>query len=256
MATGSSTKRSGEKSREWEKNKEELELEERLFGASKKRRKHKAAPAHEEEDDYLGGLDDSEVRKAGAGRGAELMAQLFMVDAPVATGYDDSDVNQDEDAFGIGEVDYEQSGEDDMASSEEEETDEDEEGDEDDEGDESNASSSSAPSISAFDLDPTADPTSFEPLDAPFGQTAEGTDTEATANTRDQPTITLPPDLYDGPISGTAGKKGKPPLWVDQADQAVRVDLEEERRLRKLARGKQGATKVSGVELEKRLREQ
>jgi U3 small nucleolar RNA-associated protein 18 len=53
----------------------------------------------------------------------------------------------------------------------------------------------------------------------------------------------------------TSKPKGKQPLWLDPADQLISVDLENDKRLRKLARGVNGST-VKGKELEKRLRQQ
>jgi hypothetical protein len=197
-----------------------------------------------------------------------------MVDAPVAAGLDDSeedeDENEDEDEVGagagegelrIGEIDYEE----DLHEDEEEGEDEEEDEEEDEASSEasdteseassssgSDASSSSAPSITAFDTG--ADPSlAFMAEDIPFGSEGE----EVAEDKRSRPTITLPPDIYDGPETKTSGrKKGKAAVWSDPADAVLRVDLEEEKRLKKLARGKEGSTKVSGVELEKRLREQ
>jgi hypothetical protein len=67
MAQGSSSKRpTSDGPRDWEKDAEELELEERLFGTSNKRRRganKKAAQTQveDEDDEELGALDDSEV---------------------------------------------------------------------------------------------------------------------------------------------------------------------------------------------------
>ncbi len=76
----------------------------------------------------------------------------------------------------------------------------------------------------------------------------------------DRPSISLPDDLIDlrsaFPSLRTRKGKEKASLWRDPADELVNVDLNGERRMRKLARGKGGDTKVGGKELEKRLREQ
>lgn len=191
-----------------------------------------------------------------------------MVDAPVAAGFDDSeeDEDEDEDEVGagegelrIGEIDYEEDADEDEEEDEGEDEDEDEDGSSSEASDTeseassgSDASSSSAPSITAFDTgtDPSL---AFMAEDIPFGSEGE----EVAEDKRSRPTITLPPDIYDGPEAVTTGrKKGKNAVWSDPADAVLRVDLEEEKRLKKLARGKEGSTKVSGVELEKRLRVQ
>ena len=76
----------------------------------------------------------------------------------------------------------------------------------------------------------------------------------------DQPIITLPDDLIElrsvSPTLSTRKGKEKEPLWYDTADELVNIDLNGERRMRKLARGKSGDSRVGGKEYEKRLREQ
>ena len=77
----------------------------------------------------------------------------------------------------------------------------------------------------------------------------------------EQPIIILPEDLIEprsispGTQSSRKGKE-KESLWFDPADELVNIDLNGERRMRKLARGKNGNSKVGGKEFEKRLREQ
>lgn len=184
-----------------------------------------------------------------------------MVDAPVAAGFDDSDEDEDEAGHGegelrIGEVDYEEDSDEDEEEGEGEDKDGSSSEASDTESEASSGSdapsSSSAPSITAFDTG--ADPSlAFMAEDIPFGSEGE----EVAEDRRSRPTITLPPDIYDGPeTTGGKGKKNKTAVWSDPADTVLRVDLEDEKRLKKLARGKEGSTKVSGVELEKRLREQ
>jgi hypothetical protein len=49
----------------------------------------------------------------------------------------------------------------------------------------------------------------------------------------------------------------KQALWVDEADERINVDMEEDKRLRKLVRGDvEGGKDISGKELEKKLRAQ
>ena len=71
----------------------------------------------------------------------------------------------------------------------------------------------------------------------------------------DEPIVTLPDDL-DDTIHGEGKRKGKnASVWKDESDAAIRVDIGASRLLRKLGRGKDEAH-LSGVELEKKLREQ
>ena len=57
---------------------------------------------------------------------------------------------------------------------------------------------------------------------------------------------------------GSRKGKEREALWTDPADEVVSVDLLKDKRMRKLARGKNGDADgvVTGVELSKRLREQ
>ncbi len=76
----------------------------------------------------------------------------------------------------------------------------------------------------------------------------------------ERPSISLPDDLINlrspSPSRPSRKAKEKEPLWRDPADELVNIDLNGERRMRKLARGKGGDGKVGGKELEKRLRQQ
>ena len=59
------------------------------------------------------------------------------------------------------------------------------------------------------------------------------------------------------PDTGTAPSTRKKALWHDPADELVSVTLADDKRLRKLARGKEGQdSKVQGKDLEKKLRGQ
>lgn len=86
-----------------------------------------------------------------------------------------------------------------------------------------------------------------------------------------RPSISRPSNVVDyvgasrgRSASPSAAEKGKAkaPLWTDPADEAARVDMEGDRRMRKLARGQRGQKgvgadgKVDGKELQRRLREQ
>jgi U3 small nucleolar RNA-associated protein 18 len=59
------------------------------------------------------------------------------------------------------------------------------------------------------------------------------------------------------PDTGTAPSTRKKALWHDPADELVSVTLADDKRLRKLARGKEAQdSKVQGKDLEKKLRGQ
>jgi hypothetical protein len=58
------------------------------------------------------------------------------------------------------------------------------------------------------------------------------------------------------PTEPRAKGKSRACVWSDPADGAINVNLENDKRLRKLARGKGKGAEVTGSELEERLREQ
>ncbi|WVW83473.1 hypothetical protein I302_105494 [Kwoniella bestiolae CBS 10118] len=73
------------------------------------------------------------------------------------------------------------------------------------------------------------------------------------------PTISLPDDVYDIQLEEAKAKQKKQALWNDPSDDLISVDLSENRRLRKLDRGKKRkieGEQVDGRELQERLREQ
>ena len=129
---------------------------------------------------------------------------------------------------GDGEIDYEQT------SEEEDEESEDEDSEDSEEDSDASSDSGSGHSITFDDHHASSTKTSKK---RKSGEDAE-------------PIIDLPEDLQDELPSRRKGG-----VWTDPADQAIRVDLEANRMLKKLGRGK-GDPKISGVELEKRLREQ
>lgn len=70
--------------------------------------------------------------------------------------------------------------------------------------------------------------------------------------------ITLPENQYDIDEQDEEAenrKQQKRAVWSDPSDELIGLDLNEIKRLRKLARGKK-SSKVGGFELERRLREQ
>ncbi|WWC61442.1 uncharacterized protein I303_104026 [Kwoniella dejecticola CBS 10117] len=84
---------------------------------------------------------------------------------------------------------------------------------------------------------------------------------------KDRPTIVLPDDIYDVDVEQEKLKGKKKAIWTDPSDDLISVDPSENRRLRKLDRGKkrklnaqgqgQGEGEaVGGRELQERLREQ
>jgi hypothetical protein len=143
-------------------------------------------------------------------------------------------------------------------------------------GSNSDSDSDSAPSLTFHDTHPdhTHPDHTVRSTSTPIQDPNEGI--EETGD--NAPTVQLPPGLIElphspppgpsglkrkkgGDVNGSQGDdgkgKGKMPLWVDEADENVQVDMESDKRMRKLARGKQGdQTNIPGKELEKRLREQ
>lgn len=71
--------------------------------------------------------------------------------------------------------------------------------------------------------------------------------------------VALPEDSYDVTEEMMRSAREKPierkSVWHDPSDDLIGIDLEEVRRLKKLARGKKNS-KVGGAELQARLREQ
>lgn len=170
-----------------DKEDEELDLEETLFGRSKTKRARNGLPA----------LHDSQGSSSRAGQPPlnDLShiddSDLFVIDAPELNGSDDSDDDDEDDA-----ADF-------QALSEDEED---------------------GPDMPVYSDDDHAD----------------------------QPSISLPEDI----VYPTTTDKGKGPVWSDPADDIIKASLNDNRRLKKLGRGKQGDGHVNGKELEKRLREQ
>ena len=243
---------------DWEKDEEEVDLEAKLFGASrvKKTKMGKGRTVAEEEqaDGELAELDDDDVGfqpRVKGGR-TRLTRQLFEVDAPVmAMPSEDEEEGGDHEEIDF-EVDLE--GEDAEEGEESDEGDEESDEEESDASEESDAestasSSSSASGASIAFADDSA---------AAAGHSGEqkkrkrkGVDEDA------EPELEFPSDMEDELPSGTKAKgKGKASgVWSDPSDELVRVDLEANRLLKKLGRGK-GDPNVNGAELEKRLREQ
>lgn len=148
--------------------------------------------------------------------------------------YDLPSEDEDEDEDGLIRPPRGQTGDEEEGSDRD---DEDEDEDEDDSGDESEASSSSSGSSRA----------SPAPVTKKDKRQAE--------NVNGEPTIEFPDDLDDELPEDRARARGSKAVWNDPSDSAVRVDVEANRLLKKLGRGK-GDPNISGTELEKRLREQ
>ncbi|WWD15649.1 hypothetical protein CI109_100071 [Kwoniella shandongensis] len=202
----------------WDKDDEELELEEALFGKSKKR--VKADHVGDEQDDFV-------VDEEGDVEGLSDLEdnELFTVDAPLAPQYQLDLEGEDSDA--------------ESSSS----------------GSSSSSSASAANEFRAF---------SPSPLPQPQEITEERELQEETG--KNAPTITLPDDLVDLELEAEKEAeadrkgKGKVQVWNDPADDLVGVDMSENRRLRKLDRGKKGkkveGEAIDGKELQLRLKEQ
>jgi len=156
--------------------------------------------------------------------------QLFEVDAPV---YDLPSEDEDEDGLirpPHGDVE------------EAEGSDGEEDEDEDESDDESVASSSTSSSSRG----PHAQATSTSSTKKEKRQAENG---------NGEPTIEFPDDLDDVLPEERAQARGSKAVWSDPSDSAVRIDIEANRLLKKLGRGK-GDPNINGTELEKRLREQ
>ncbi|OCF44724.1 hypothetical protein I317_01413 [Kwoniella heveanensis CBS 569] len=233
--------RKEEVSHNWEKSDDELELEEALFGVSRSKSKKKK------------GQDGSTVHVAsasGSGSGSEGEGgglsdvdddDLFMVDAPLAPQHqlDLDGAPGDDDDEDVSDLDEDESQGESSSSSVSSSDEDDDEEDEDE--DALNEFRAISPSLDNVDN-----------LDANDARQEKG---------KNRPTITLPEDLIDDSLSPRDNKKGKErqAVWHDPADDLVGVDLSENRRLRKLDRGKKRRLEgelVGGKELQERLREQ
>ena len=117
----------------------------------------------------------------------------------------------------------------------EEASDEDEEGEEEESSDDESIASSSSSGSSR----------------APVAKK----DKRQVENGNGEPTIEFPDDLDDELPEERAQARGSKAIWNDPSDSAVRVDVEANRLLKKLGRGK-GDPNINGTELEKRLRGQ
>jgi hypothetical protein len=115
--------------------------------------------------------------------------------------------------------------------------DEDEDDEDDDEDDEEEESGSDSDSDSAPEFDAASE--------------GEGQYEETGANA---PRITIPDGVVDYDDEKDVKGKGKA-VWHDSADERINVDMEQDKRLKKLARGKKGSL-VDGAELQKRLKQQ
>ncbi|WRT66844.1 uncharacterized protein IL334_003807 [Kwoniella shivajii] len=215
---------------DWEKSDEELDLEETLFGASKKKSKSAAAgfaidiqgdqSGDEGEEGGLSDLDDND---------------LFTIDAPLATDY---------------EIDLDGLP-DDQPSSDDEGSDAESSSAGSSSGSSSLSSSSSASSVAGNEFVATSSRSS-----SPSSE-LDGEGEEVDTN---KPSITLPDDIVDFQVEEAKLKgKGKQSVWNDPADEMIGVDMSENRRLRKLDRGKKRKIEgelIDGKELQDRLREQ
>ncbi|WVF72494.1 hypothetical protein IAT40_007310 [Kwoniella sp. CBS 6097] len=209
----------------WEKSDDELELEEALFGISRTKGQSKSKSKGNK------GKDGTNVHVAsasGSGSGSEGGMSdvedddLFMVDAPLAPQY---------------QLDLD--------------------------GSSSSISSSSSDSDEDEDEDAENEFRAISPaLDDDNDQTDHQAADPREEKGKNRPTITLPEDLVDlEKYHREKDKKGKEreAVWTDPADDLVGVDLSENRRLRKLDRGKKRKLEgelVGGKELQGRLREQ
>ncbi|WVQ70415.1 uncharacterized protein L199_008642 [Kwoniella botswanensis] len=221
------TPRAVEVTHDWKKSDEELELEEALFGTSKKQSKAKSktkkgsdfqvGTTGDNEEEGLSDVDDND---------------LFTIDAPIASNYQIDQLPDDQPPS---------------------DSDEDE-----DEG-----SSRDTSSDSSSDEEGENEFRAISPSSSRSPSPAED-DQEHDRQGKNEPTITLPDDIYD--IQEEEEKlrsKKQKAIWNDPSDELVSVDISENRRLRKLDRGKKrkidgGAEseKVNGRELQDKLREQ
>lgn len=205
----------------WQLDQEELELEQQLFGA---RRKRKLAQGEKRTNGHgeptgLALVADEAVSVALSPTADEADDyQLFSVDAPTAVS-DDEDID-DEAETSLAAMSDASDSESDAAVDEE-------------------------------DLDDGV-------LDADQKNTEDG-DSDTDANS--EVDIIVPENQYDLDPEAeeqarlATQKRLKPAAWHDPSDDLIGVDLDEIKRLKKLARGKK-TSKVRGSELERRLRDQ
>ncbi|WVQ77938.1 hypothetical protein IAT38_000018 [Cryptococcus sp. DSM 104549] len=209
---------------DWKKDDQELDLEEALFGRVKKRAKA-VKDVQEDEESGMSDVEDTD---------------LFTVDAPLAPQFQ-LDLDGELDGLAGGEEDES----DDESASGSASGSGSRSGSSDDDSDDENEFRAFSQSPAPADLSaPTADPSSLEEDTGP-----------------NRPTITLPDDIIDlAEVERQRRKeKAKKALWHDPADDLVGVDMSENRRLRKIDRGKRKAVEgemIGGVELQSRLREQ
>ncbi|RXK39981.1 hypothetical protein M231_02776 [Tremella mesenterica] len=239
-----------------EKGQEELDLEERLFG--RRRKKARVGAGLSVEDDE------------GEGMKEMMDEELFMVDAPLADlpSDDESEAHDVSARFtkNINRNSQEEDGDDhensvsgssgDRNDFESNDDDQDESGFEESDLNDSDPASRSEEnsdedtSQSEDEHDHSNDELSSSRL-AKHKQTPQEEEEEEDAYIIPAPNVTDFSEL----IEVEDGEKRKKKLWRDPADDAILVDLDSDKRLRKLGRGK-GGGKVNGVELERRLRQQ
>lgn len=212
-----------------QKDEEELELEERLFGTKKRRIGDvaaNAAPKAAHEDEMMDGMDDGD---------------LFMIDAPTMdVDVDGSEAEFESDAEGDVSVDED---EDEIEVAGQERV-------------RRQAAMANESGAEESEID-------YEASSAPGSEDdSEEEDDIEFANDSDVD-IQLPEDQYDYAEyqKDEAERKAKVAerkcVWHDPADDMIGVDLAEVRRLKKLARGKrEGEGQIGGTELASRLREQ
>ncbi|WVQ98446.1 hypothetical protein IAU59_005570 [Kwoniella sp. CBS 9459] len=239
----------------WEKSDDELELEEALFGVSRNKNKNKSKSKKGDEGSIV---HVASASGSGSGSGSDNGMSdvedddLFMVDAPLAPRYQ-------LDLDGVPGVEDDEDNE---------PSDLDEESDAESS---SSASNGSLDSDSDSDSDAEQDANEFRAVDRNGAEDEGGADHDHDHDHRvekgkNRPTITLPDDHIDSEDERLIRKnekanKGKErqAAWHDPADDLVGVDLSENRRLRKLDRGKKRKLEgelVGGKELQERLREQ
>lgn len=144
------------------------------------------------------------------------------------------------------DVDGEEEDDEGKEDEDEDEEDEDSEGDSDNESVASSSSSTSSSSATSLHAEPA------QPQPSSSKSTRRSKKTDDVNPDTNEPQLEFPADLQTALPQRKKKSKG---IWTDPSDELITVNVDANRRTKKLGRGK-GDPQISGVEFEKRLRAQ